>query len=228
MPERTGVTTKPTAAYIAPFVAFVAIMAIERAAALPAGPLYAVRFFAVGAVLLLFSRHVIDLRVSAPWGSAVVGALVFIIWIAPDLIFGPGYRRHWIFENAVTGAAVPTAPDGLRHNVPFLVLRTLGCAALVPVIEELFWRGWLMRWLIAHDFLKIRIGTYVPFAFWMTAVLFASEHGPYWEVGLLAGVLYNWWCVRTGSLANCIAAHAVTNGMLSVYVLVTGRWQYWL
>jgi hypothetical protein len=34
--------------------------------------------------------------------------------------------------------------------------------------------------------------------------------------------------IRTKSLADCILTHAVTNGVLSVYVLMTGRWQYWL
>ena len=63
------------------------------------------------------------------------------------------------------------------------------------------------------------LGTYVPSVFWIVAVLFASEHGPYWEVGLAAGVIYNWWMVRTQNLADCIVAHAVTNGLLSAYVL---------
>jgi CAAX prenyl protease-like protein len=218
----------PTAAFVAPFAAFVAIMALERAIGLPAGPFYAVRAFVVLGVLLAVSRPVIDLRVSAPWGSAAVGAAVFLIWIAPDVLFGPGYRHHWIFDNALTGSAVTSAPEELRRNAPFIVLRAVGCTMLVPILEELFWRGWLMRWLVSHDFLKVSIGTYFPSAFWAVAILFGSEHGPYWEVGLLAGIAYNWWCVRTKRLGDCIAAHSVTNGLLSVYVLVTGSWQYWL
>jgi len=63
-------------------------------------------------------------------------------------------------------------------------------------------------------------------SFWITAVLFGAEHGPYWDVGLLAGILYNWWMVRTGRLADCIVAHAVTNGVLAAYVPSSGRWQY--
>jgi len=57
------------------------------------------------------------------------------------------------------------------------------------------------------------------YSFWVTAALFAAEHGPYWDVGLLAGILYNWWMVRTGRLADCIVAHAVTNGLLAARVL---------
>ena len=84
-----------------------------------------------------------------------------------------------------------------------------------------------MRWLINTDFWKVPLGTYRPFAFLLTAVLFASEHGPYWDVGIIAGLIYNWWMVRTKSVGNCILMHAVTNGLLSVYVVWMGQWQYW-
>jgi CAAX prenyl protease-like protein len=84
-----------------------------------------------------------------------------------------------------------------------------------------------MRWLVKPDFLNVPLGTYNTQAFWITAALFAAEHGAFWDVGLLAGVIYNWWMVRTKSLGDCILAHAVTNGVLSAYVMLTGQWQYW-
>ncbi len=99
---------------------------------------------------------------------------------------------------------------------------------LIPIVEELFWRAWLMRWLINPHFQKVPLGTYTATAFWFTAILFASEHGAYWDVGLAAGIIYNWWMVRTRSLADCILAHAVTNGALAGYVLLAGKWEYWL
>jgi CAAX prenyl protease-like protein len=83
-----------------------------------------------------------------------------------------------------------------------------------------------MRWMIDRDFWNVPLGKYDATAFWVTAVLFASEHGPYWEVGLITGVIYNWWMVRTKNLADCILMHAVTNGILSVYVVLSGRWEY--
>ena len=203
-------------------------MSAERCVNAPAGWFYSLRFCIVLGAILVASRGVLALRPSAPWGSVAMGVAVFAIWIAPDLIFGPGYRHSPLFENPVLGFAASSAPAGLKRNIAFLVIRTLGCTALVPVIEELFWRGWLMRWIIERDFQTVKIGTYAPFAFWAVALLFASEHGPYWEVGLMAGVAYNWWCVRTKNLADCILAHAVTNCLLSAYVLYAGQWQYWL
>ena len=147
--------------------------------------------------------------------------------VAPDLI-SSGYREHWLFQNAVTGTIENSFPAEYRTNLVVLVSRAVRAVVLVPVIEELFWRGWLMRWLINTDFKQVPLGTYSALSFWVTALLFASEHGPYWEVGLLAGIAYNWWVMRTRRLSDCILAHAVTNGVLSAFVILTGRWQYWM
>jgi CAAX prenyl protease-like protein len=201
------------------------MMAVERALSLPIAVMYPLRLLAVCLALMAFSRPYVKLRPAHAGASILVGAGVFAVWIAPDLLFH--YRGSWLFDNVLMGRPPAPIPPALRHFPPFLVARTAGATLLVPILEELFWRGWLMRWLIQHDFEKVPFGAYVPSAFWIVAVVFASEHGAYWEVGLAAGVVYNWWAVRTRSLADCILAHAVTNGILSAYVLVTGQWQYW-
>ena len=210
-------------AYVAPFVVFIALRW------LPIAPewLAPVRFMVVAATIAVFSRHVLPRRLLLPAGSALVGAAVLAIWIAPDVLW-PGYRDFWLFHNSITGAARSTLPARLHGNAAFIVVRVVESALLVPVLEELFWRGWLMRWLIRSDFEKAPLGQYTAFSFWGVAILFALEHGPYWEVGLAAGVAYNWWMVRTRSLADCMLAHGVTNALLAGYVLMFHQWQYWL
>ncbi len=179
------------------------------------------------AVLWLFSRDAITLTISNAAGSVALGLAVFAIWIGPDLLI-PGYREHWLFQNSITGKLHSSISQELVSDRMVLTLRCFRAIILVPIIEELFWRAWLMRWVIAPDFRTIKLGAYTSKAMWITALLFASEHGPYWEVGLVAGLLYNWWMVRTKNLGACILAHAVTNGALSFYVLQTGKWEYWL
>jgi CAAX prenyl protease-like protein len=218
----------PTVCSIAPFVVFVALMGLERELAVPAEWSYPIRLVIVSAVLFTVSRSCWTLRASAPWKSAALGAAVFLIWIGPDVLFGPGYRQSWLFNNSLTGSARTSLPHGLQVSVPFLLVRAFGSTALVPILEELFWRSWLMRWLIHKDFQKVPLGEYSPMAFWVVALLFASEHGAYWDVGLAAGIAYNWWMLRTRNLADCIVAHAVTNGLLAVYVVAGEQWQYWL
>jgi CAAX prenyl protease-like protein len=187
---------------------------------------YATRPLLLAAVLWLFSRRHADLRAPHWAGSLMIGVLVFAIWVAPDVLW-PGYRQLWIFNNSLTGSPTSSVPEAWRGIPLVIVSRTLRAVLLVPIIEELFWRGWMMRWLVNPDFTRVPLGTYTRSAFWTSAVLFATVHGAYWEVGLVAGVIYNWWMVRTHSLGDCILAHAVTNAILSAYVLGAGKWQYW-
>ena len=214
-----------TRAYVAPFATYIGCLAIERVLGLPLAVAYPLRLLFVAAVLLLVSRSLLPRNGSRLFASVSIGAAVFLIWIGPDVLFG--YRHHWLFDNPITGIAVSSAPAALHTNVLFILCRVIGCAVLVPILEELFWRGWFMRWLINDKFETVPLGTYAPRAFWITAILFASEHGSYWEVGLAAGIIFNSWMIRTRSLADCIMAHAVTNAMLSAYVLTAHHWEFW-
>ena len=217
---------RSTLGHVAPFAGFVVLLAVERALRLPTVWAYPVRLIVVWVLIATFSRPYLLFRPSAPVASVGIGIAVFLVWIGPDVLLG--YRHFWLFENAITGSAVASIPPELKNNTWFLVARVLGASIVVPIVEELFWRGWLMRWLVNKDFLKLPLGHYTPSAFWIVAVLFASEHGPFWEVGLVAGVIYNWWIVHTRNLADCILAHAVTNACLAAYVIRSEQWQYWL
>jgi len=215
----------PALPYTLPFVAFLFMLAIRGV--LPGDHEYAIRTGAVALILVAVSPGVTALRPRRAMGSIAVGVAVFMAWVAPDLIW-PGYRNHWLFSNDLTGIAKSTLPENVRGNFSYLASRIAGSVLLVPVIEELFWRAWLMRFLISHDFRSVPLGTYGFVSFWVTAFLFASEHGPYWDVGLLAGIVYGWWMIRTKSLADCIVAHAVTNLSLAAYVIAGSHWKYWL
>jgi len=211
--------------YVAPFAVFVLLLALGPRAGLGPEVHYPLRIGATTAALLLWSRKVLNFRVSNPAGSVFLGLAVFAIWIAPDALW-PGYRSHWLFQNVLTGEVASSLGGQHRTSLPFLLLRAAGLMLVVPVVEELFWRAWLMRYLIARRFEEVPLGAYARSAFWISAVLFASEHGPFWDVGLIAGAAYNWWMVRTRSLGDCILAHAVTNACLGAYVLFAGRWEY--
>jgi hypothetical protein len=179
------------------------------------------------AVLWFIARPVIDLRVRHVAATLAIGVGVFAVWIAPDLLIS-GYRHFWLFDNVVTGKAATSLSSSAVLSWPVLALRMVRSVLIVPIIEELFWRSWLMRWLIDNDFQRVPLGKYTAMSFWVVAALFASEHGAYWDVGLAAGVIYNWWMVRTRSLGDLILAHAVTNFILGVYVIAFGKWEYWL
>lgn len=217
----------PSWAYVAPFAVFLFFLAAGPQVGLGPEVHYPLRVLATTAALLAWSRKVLSWKVTHIAGSLLVGVGVFAVWILPDLLW-PGYRNHWLFENAVTGRLASSVSHELRESAAFLFWRGTSLILVVPVAEELFWRAWLMRYLISRNFEALPLGAYTAPAFWITAVLFASEHGPYWDVGLAAGIVYNLWMLRTRSLGDCILAHLVTNACLGAYVLMSGRWEYLL
>ena len=79
--------TLTTASYVAPFLAFVGIMALERALSIPPQFAYPIRVCVVSALILALSRPLLHFRFTAPLSSIAVGAAVFVIWIGPDLLF---------------------------------------------------------------------------------------------------------------------------------------------
>ncbi len=228
-----SVSTQPTAGHspsirwIAPFAAFMILLGVmPQLDVAPIWPLV-LRLAVPLAVFLIFARDTIEWKFRSPLESVLLGVAVFAVWVAPDLLV-PGWRNHWLFQNPITGKVESSLTPAVLSD-PFLIaLRVVRAIVVVPLVEELFWRGWLMRWLIRHDFQSVPPGEYDRRSFWTTAALFASVHGPYWDVGLMAGAVYNGWMVRTRSLADLVLAHAVTNACLAAFVLRTNRWEYWL
>jgi len=216
----------PAARYIAPFATVLVFLSLWPKLSIDPGwawPLTVLIGAAVCAVCWPRELSLVPVR----WPvSIAIGAAVFVLWITPDLLF-PHYRESVVFSNQVFGLVRSSLPPEALHSPWVLAWRTARAVLIVPIAEELFWRGWLLRWLTNPNFQKLPLGACSPFAFWITAFLFASEHGPYWDVGLVTGVIYNWWMIRSKSVASCVLMHAVTNGLLSAYVIVYNQWQYW-
>ena len=218
-----------TLAYIAPFCVLILLLGLAQGIHSSSLSLQLSIVAIMCSTMALTARRVLEdaklMRVRNWPGTVLIGVLVFAIWIAPDRIF-PGYHTAWPFNNPIMGraSAVPSGPPGAGAAQ---AVRALRAVAVVPIAEELFWRGWLMRWLIAADFEAVPLGAWSALSFWIVAFLFGSEHGRYWDVGLAAGVIYNWWMLRTRSLGDLILTHAITNACLSAYVVFAGRWEYW-
>jgi CAAX prenyl protease-like protein len=213
--------------YAGPFVVFIALLGLMPRLALEPRVSLVLWLVLTGAAIAVCSRQVLEFRPSRPLLSILLGVAVFGLWIAPDMLI-PGWRSHWLFQNSLTGSLKTSLPDSALLDPIALALRSLRAVLIVPIVEELFWRGWLMRWLIKPEFEEVPLGAYARSSFWLVALFFALEHGPYWEVGFLTGAVYNWWMVRTKRLSDLYLAHAVTNACLSGFVMATGRWEYWL
>jgi CAAX prenyl protease-like protein len=223
----------PVIARSAPFLLFVGFLVLgsllpdaaagQGAVTASSSWLVVGRGAAVALALAWFWRGYGELRSTAPahpahWLVAVLAGLVaFLVWISLD--------QGWAVLSDGRRGFAPVLPDG-GTDWPKALARLAGFALVVPVMEELFWRSLLLRWIERHEFLAVdprRIGTR---AFVITTVLFAVEHDR-WFAGAVAGALYNWLYMRSGNLWVAILAHAVSNAALGVWILQTRQWQFW-
>jgi CAAX prenyl protease-like protein len=105
-------------------------------------------------------------------------------------------------------------------------VRWLGAALVVPVMEELFWRSFIMRWLEKADFMSVNPRDVGLKAVLLSTFVFTLAHTE-WLAAVIAGLAYAWLYRRTGSLWPAVIAHAVTNGVLGAWVIAGGHWAYW-
>lgn len=185
--------------------------------------LYAIRIAVVALLLIWFWRDYAELnrapklKLQIYLISVVVGLLVFAIWIMP--------YPAWAMTSDATGFN-PSQPDGENIDMVHAMIRLSGAALVVPLMEELFWRSFLMRWLRNQSFTALSPAAVGKFAFVSTAVLFGLEHS-LWLAGVVAGLAYGGLYMHTNKLWAPVIAHAVTNGVLGLWVIRTSNWQYW-
>jgi uncharacterized protein len=204
---------------IAPFALFVAFLAAGHLSASPWLPL--ARGIAVALLLAAFWPRYVELRIRGLTPNFVLavgaGIAVFLVWINLD--------APWALIGDMGKGFAPLREDG---SIDWLKagLRLFGLALVVPVMEELFWRSFLMRWIDRRDFLSMdpRAASFTAFA--LSSALFASEHTQ-WLAGLIAGLVYTWVYKKTANLWYPILAHAITNGTLGIWILATGNWRFW-
>ena len=152
--------------------------------------------------------------------AVIAGLVVLAIWLAPQLLLGAAPRTDGFNPDLFAGSAA------LYWGT--LALRFARLVIVVPLLEEIFWRGFLLRYLIKEDFTKVPFGTFSWFSFGIVTVMFGLAHfGPDFIPALLSGAIYNLLAVKTRSLACCVLAHAVTNLGLGLYIMQTGQWGFW-
>jgi len=242
----------PALPYVLPFVLF--LLLIDLAGRLPSGVawVYPLQTLFIGLLLFIFrssfpeihpsfrgdQRASMDSSLSTILVSVGVGLAVFAIWILPDRL-GWRYPRPdellWLVMNRIGLDDTPPEPPTLFDPFAYfqstawaavwIAFRLLRMAVVVPVMEELFWRSFLIRYLINPHFKQVPIGAFSWLSFGATVLFFGAEHH-LWVVGLIAGAIYNLLLYRTLSLFSCIVAHAVTNLVLGIYVLITHEWMY--
>jgi exosortase E/protease (VPEID-CTERM system) len=222
-PARRAADARPSlpdaaAAQLAPLlVTLAAALATGAVAAGPLDRLYGVRALAGAAAVLLVRRALPRPSLAlAPWPLAL-GAAVGVVWC-----LAPGGD----------GAALGTALRALApaEQAAWIGARLLGSVLVVPLVEELAFRGFLLPWLAAPSAgsedpaLPARRWTWSSVL--LSSAAFGALHGSF-LLGTAAGIAFAYARARRGRLSDAVVAHVVANAVVALAVLALGRWDLW-
>jgi CAAX prenyl protease-like protein len=184
--------------------------------------LYPLKTFAVLAILVYYWRCYDELKgfkgLTFPNVvlALVTGVVVYLLWVRMDW--------PWAMQGNPSGYN-PFLAGNDWGNV-LAIVRLFGAVAVVPLMEELFWRSFLIRYLISPQFKAVPLGSFSMLSFLATTGLFGLEHH-LWLAGMVAGAAYTLLLYHTRALWPSIMAHAVTNLLLGLHVLFTHEWIWW-
>jgi CAAX prenyl protease-like protein len=207
----------PAAWYLVPFLMVLAAGMVSRAASSGFEWLYPLRFFAAAGTLWFFRFKYSNLDWRFSWFAPLIGGLVFVVWLTLD----PGPGPH-VDRVALGLAALPAFA-----RIAWIAFRTLAAVVTVPIVEELAFRGFLIRRLISPDFSALGMRRFTLFSLLVSSAAFGLLHGDRWLAGSIAGVLYALALVRKGRISDAIVAHATSNALLAAWVLIGGKWYLW-
>jgi len=214
---KVGSFENPITRWLLPFLMILAAGMISAAMTGDFEWLYPLRFFAGGLTLALLSRRYKDLDWRVGWLAPAFGIGVFLIWIGLD---------HFAAV-APEPIPAPLAAASPLVRVLWLTFRVLGAIAIVPLAEELAFRGYLYRRLLSADFESVSFRRFSLVALMASSLIFGVLHGNRWFVGAVAGAFYGLALIRRGSIGDAVAAHATTNALLAIDVLVFHQWHLW-
>jgi CAAX prenyl protease-like protein len=188
---------------------------------------YVLKTFAAGLLIIFFWKRYTKIRWDYWWLGVIVGVIGIFQWVGMEkalMHFWPSYPRIPASGDPFNPYTAFSSPAAMWA---FIIIRWAGATIVVAFMEELFWRDWLWRTMIApNDFKLAKVGEWDWKAFAAVALFFASVH-PMWMTAIVWGAMVGGLLVWTRSLGACIIAHGVTNFLLGAYVQYTQEWFWW-
>jgi exosortase E/protease (VPEID-CTERM system) len=202
----------PALLYLVPFIAMLAAQILISTAAPHEHILYPIKVVAIAAALFVFRNAYVRIWSSPALSSVLLGALAGALWIATDARAGEVTPlATWATETTPLVLAV------------WLVFRAVGTIVMVPIAEELAFRGYLYRLMFSVQFEKVDPRSFGIVALIVSSLLFGLMHER-WLSGALAGLLYALLMIRSGRLSDAIAAHMTTNAVIFAWAVAAGQW----
>ncbi len=204
--------------YVVPFLVFAGFTYLVPLFNMSRFLVYPAKILSV-IVLLAFFWPKIKEEIRPFWdmNAVMVGIAVFILWI--------GLEGRYPQIGSPTGFNPYESGQDI-YTISLMGVRLFGAALVVPVIEELFWRSFALRFLMDNNIKRIPLGSFSWFSFIFVSIAFGLEHHR-WLPGIFAGMLYSLLLYQRKNLFSPILAHGVTNLLLGIYVVVNQAWGYW-
>jgi exosortase E/protease (VPEID-CTERM system) len=212
-------STNPTAAYLTPLLALVAVHLVTDLFS-PSLPLLYPLGVVAGAAALWWHRGHYPWLFRPVWSLEAfgIGLAAFAVWIALAPAEDPMATDAWRRE--LGALAVPVA-------ALWIAFRALGSSILVPLVEELAFRGYLLRRLVARDFTSVPFARFGWLSFLGSSAAFGLLHER-WVAGIAVGMLFSLAQYRRGRLGDAVLAHAVTNLLITLYAIGWRQWALWV
>src|SRR4051794_5878735 len=194
---------------------------------------YVARAVIVAALLAVLWRNYTKIRWNGWWLGAILGVVSIFQWVGMQLLL----QKLTFHYHGEPYSPFKPSPDAFDPTKAFdsaaimwawIAIRIASASLVVPVMEELFWRDFLWRSIIAPAGFKLaQVGEKNWKAFLIVSIAFATVHGNWWLTAIVWGMLIGGLLMRTKSLGACIVMHGVTNLLLAAYVLYTRDWSFW-
>jgi CAAX prenyl protease-like protein len=212
-------------AYILPMGVFLAL----TAAGTEWRSLYALSYISKAVLtaiaLIVLRKHYTRISWKFAWLGFIVGAVGIVQWVGMQALL----ERHFEFFRPAPDSFNPwSAFSSNSAAIAFITIRITSAVLVVPFMEELFWRDFLWRQILApNDFKLARIGEWGLAPLVIVTAAFASVHGNWWPTAIVWGLMIGGLLIYTRSLGACIVCHATTNLLLAIYVLHYHAWSLW-
>lgn len=217
----TKTFANPILARVVPFIIFLILTFCQGKLGAASAYWFYLAKTLVGVWLIYEMRpHVSEMRWAVSWEAIVVGIAVCVMWVGID-----PYYHHFIKKPSTGNPADifgPNSPLPLFFNIVHIVGMTL----IVPPLEEVFYRSFLYRYIASQNFLAVPMNRFIPLPFFVTITVFGFAHNE-WLAGILCGAAYQWLVIRKNRLGDAMTAHAITNLLLGIYIVIYGKWYFW-